>query len=710
MSDLIADKLSTVRRKHSAVGAGHGLVWVVAVVVGGLLGVMGVDYLFDLPYAARVVALAAIACGAGYLAVTRVVLPLVKAPDDETVALMIESFYADAASRIISAVQFSRAEAVAGVSQLMVGAAVREAEAYIEPKETADVVDARQLLKRLGYVAAGLAAAAGLFFLGRPNSDALLLRALCVPGVSVPRATRVELVTPRDRVVAKGDSVQLVARAIGTIPGEGTLRAAYEGGASSDFVMPAVRDEEGQFAVTIDNVQGNFTYHARLNDGRSETGTITAHARPEVAAVKLTQHFPAYTQLPPAERSKNDLTLLAGSRLQLRVTSSKPLAQSVRADGARTRVVFEGSNVTYFLTRDPSDAKAAVTLENNQPSVPVPPGTTGVTIHLVDELGLESKNAATYPIQLVPDAAPRIEIRAPQQREELVTPRAGTNISYRIDDDFGLKTVALKYMPASADTELPGDGLLGQYFANQTLSGEPVFERIDKQLNFDTRDPLANKQFLDDFSVRWTGKIIPRLTGPHVFSGFFDDGVRVFIDDQLVLDAFDGKAKADAKSDPVLMEAGKMASLRIEFREDREVAAVRFAWTRPDGRREIVPTAALFSSDEAVRAAKAKRIVTVPLPAPTGRSAEGVYAWDLSPLRLTPGQVIEWWVEAADGNTDTGPGVTESEHRTLRIGTEAEVREYLLGRLGNPLQEIQDVQERQVEEAGKLGEVFRERK
>ncbi|HEY0010053.1 MAG TPA: hypothetical protein VGB55_15100, partial [Tepidisphaeraceae bacterium] len=176
----------------------------------------------------------------------------------------------------------------------------------------------------------------------------------------------------------------------------------------------------------------------------------------------------------------------------------------------------------------------------------------------------------------------------------------------------------------------------------------------------------------------------------------------------LILDKFDRNQRAIVTSEPIVLEAGKMVDVRIEYREASGQATLCFAWTGPDGVNEIVPTANLFSSDPAAVAAQLKRIKTIDLPlAQAQRSVRGQYDWDLSALRLTSGQVIEWWIEATDNNNQTGPGVTESERRTIRVGTEAEVRQYLLQRLGNPLQDIRDVQDRQVEEASKLGEVFK---
>ena len=40
----------------------------------------------------------------------------------------------------------------------------------------------------------------------------------------------------------------------------------------------------------------------------------------------------------------------------------------------------------------------------------------------------------------------------------------------------------------------------------------------------------------DDFSVRWTGKLVPTKTGSHVLAVASDDGSRLYLDGKMVID------------------------------------------------------------------------------------------------------------------------------------------------------------------------------
>jgi len=712
MSQVIQSKIDAVRRKHAVVRAGFGVSTMVIVLVSVLAGTMLLDWWFDLPYVLRCAMLAIHVSALGYLLARHVIWPLIKGPDDETVALWIESFYEDAGSRLISAVQFSQPKLVLeGASKHMVGAAVRDAEAYIEPKDTTEVIAVEEVMKRVGVGLLLLVIGAGVLLYGRGTSRDLLMRAVCVPGIDVPRKTQVELLTPLKRVVAKGDAIRIEALARGVVPDEGMLRVRYDSGVTSDFYMKPDRDEPEKFGLDIENVQDSFSYRVYLNDGRSAPATIEAHPRPDVADIEIFQHLPAYTHRPPAKRLKSDLQILAGSRLQLKVTASKPVKDTASLSGARNRVKFEGTKVEYYLKRDLANPRILTTSENNIPSVPVPAGTTGMSIHLVDELGLESKDPAVYRIDLVPDMPPVVNLTFPLIREELVTARATTTIGFEITDDIAVAKSRIRHMAAGADAKLEGDGLTAQYFNNPELDGEPVLERVEPKIDFNFNDQQSpdKKVPRDNFSIRWTGKLVPPQTGTYVLVFDSDDGVRVWQGETVLLDQW-GPRSGESKSEPFQLEAGKLVDIKIEYLEVTGESRCKMMWVRPDKRREVVPTSSLVSGDEALRAARMKRTSTIELDLPKPeKSVRGQYKWDLNTLKLQPGDVIEWWVEAEDGNDQTGPGRTESEHRTIRIGTEAQVSEYLLSRLGDPLKAIEEIQEIQIDLTGSLGEIIFEK-
>jgi hypothetical protein len=86
------------------------------------------------------------------------------------------------------------------------------------------------------------------------------------------------------------------------------------------------------------------------------------------------------------------------------------------------------------------------------------------------------------------------------------------------------------FSPESASAH----GLKGEYFNNKDLQGMPVVTRTDKLINFNwfTGSPVAQLP-TDNFSARWSGKIVPPLSGTYQLGARADDGVRIYIDDKL---------------------------------------------------------------------------------------------------------------------------------------------------------------------------------
>jgi hypothetical protein len=103
--------------------------------------------------------------------------------------------------------------------------------------------------------------------------------------------------------------------------------------------------------------------------------------------------------------------------------------------------------------------------------------------------------------------------------------------------------------------------------------------RVDPSVNFTwgtgSPDPSIDG---DSFSVRWTGRITPPSTGTFTFEVKTDDGVRLWVDKQLLIDKWGGPADAAASVD---LTAGKKYDLRMEYVEWTRDAFAKLSWSGP---------------------------------------------------------------------------------------------------------------------------------
>ena len=123
-----------------------------------------------------------------------------------------------------------------------------------------------------------------------------------------------------------------------------------------------------------------------------------------------------------------------------------------------------------------------------------------------------------------------------------------------------------------------GGSWVGEYFNNPTLTGTPLLTRADPAVDF-IWGTGAPSPYLpaDRFSARWT-QVAAFLAGVYRFSARSDDGVRIFLDNTLVLDAWADHAPDPPVSADVSVNAGQHA-VRVEYYENTGAALIQVSWT-----------------------------------------------------------------------------------------------------------------------------------
>ena len=437
-SALLLGKLAALRRRHVAVAVLTGIAMMVAVNIELGALAMFFDWWLNLPYGLRLLSLIVQLAVFTFILLKMVVHPLLRQPDDDDLALMVERARPEFRGRLIAAIQLSRSPDVApGTSAAMVDALVEETEAHAQPVDFQKIVPLDRL-RRFGMLAL-VVLVMGLsgFIYGRAVTVELLKRVF-LSNVPVPRKTRV-VVIDGNKIVGRGDSVRLEAFAQGIIPGTGQVEVRYPSRRTQSYPLEQNRDNKIHFGRTIENVQESFTYTIFLNDGHSDTFTVTTVPRPTVATMECEQVFPAYTGLPPAKRPLGDLALLAGSTLKLNITATKDLQSAA--------IRLSGVDAEIPLQLDPPRKLAGEFV--------VPPkGLNGFSIFMLDAENMESRDNAVYRVDVIPDKAPAVKITYPERKEELITRHATMIIGIDALDDFAISKLRLRYKIASDPAQL----------------------------------------------------------------------------------------------------------------------------------------------------------------------------------------------------------------------------------------------------------------
>jgi glucose/arabinose dehydrogenase len=148
-----------------------------------------------------------------------------------------------------------------------------------------------------------------------------------------------------------------------------------------------------------------------------------------------------------------------------------------------------------------------------------------------------------------------------------------------------------------ATFELPPQPPLGQagglratYFDDAKMKVSKV-TRIDPAVDFNwgagSPDPSVGA---DTFTARWTGQVRAESTGHYTFTTESDDGVRLWVNGQVVINNWKRQKKGPAlKSGTIPLTAGQKYDVRLEYFDNTGNAVARLLWTTPGGSQAVIP-------------------------------------------------------------------------------------------------------------------------
>jgi hypothetical protein len=103
----------------------------------------------------------------------------------------------------------------------------------------------------------------------------------------------------------------------------------------------------------------------------------------------------------------------------------------------------------------------------------------------------------------------------------------------------------------------------------------------------------------------------------------------------------------------------------------------------------------------------AEKVIQLDLGGALPRQLDRRFEWNLAALKLAPGGLIEYWMEAVDANNVTGPGSGVTQVARIKIVTGEEKRTELAERTNEALGSLDEVSQSQDELARRLGaEIF----
>lgn len=151
--------------------------------------------------------------------------------------------------------------------------------------------------------------------------------------------------------------------------------------------------------------------------------------------------------------------------------------------------------------------------------------------------------------------------------------------------------------PSGTPCPAPANGqFTGCYFSNVLLNGNPVFVRTDSQINFDWGATPPNASLPSTgYSVRWLGNF-DFAGGDYTFTATTSDGMRLYIDGAVAIDAWRDQAPTVYTSRLSIAQGSHLITVEHYSRTGSESAHLSWLLNAPSGRRGASPPSISFFS------------------------------------------------------------------------------------------------------------------
>ena len=457
----------------------RGVAVVAAVLALLVLVSLGLDRLFRLSTAARVVLTTLCVGGLAWAAWKVLLRPFFVRLGDPLLADRLERYFPELGDTLRSAIDFRRDPSLLDdarratltaderLSLDMKREVTRLAATRLETVEKDDVVDTPHLVETIvkSLVACAIV---GSVFLVYPTSFGIWFeRNILFGATEWPYATRlfVEGFEDGRAGVPRGDPLDVIIRAEGEDPMRVFIRLEYEN-ESSRYNLP----REGtalRYVYRHPSVTEAFSFTVEGGDYRSPPYRVEVLERPVVDELAVTVTPPAYTEREPTTSSGalGELAAPAGSTLRLEGRSNKDLRRAwIKTENQDIELAVNGAKFDGSYL--PSEGGA-------------------VTVFLEDVEQVPPDQLLQFSVHLVPDRAPKVSARV-GGLGSMITAHARMPIEIDARDDYRIDHFRLDWTVvdeaneetsgevALEDPDVPGDRLEEErVFEVSTLGIEP---------------------------------------------------------------------------------------------------------------------------------------------------------------------------------------------------------------------------------------------
>lgn len=217
--------------------------------------------------------------------------------------------------------------------------------------------------------------------------------------------------------------------------------------------------------------------------------------------------------------------------------------------------------------------------------IAVPNGNYDVTAQVGDP-GESSVNDLTVEGQMVFNT---LRLAAGQTQSATLRVSVGDGrLSLRDTANVGLPTKLNFVQIIKVDAVPLTGGLTGAYYAGNNFQ-DLRFTRTDPVVDFAWADGTPDLRVpVDSYSVRWTAQLLPRYTEIYTFFLGSDEGARLWVNGQLMIDHWAAHSYG-TQTGSINLQSGVPVSLQLDYYDQTGTAAVKLEWSSVSEKRQVVP-------------------------------------------------------------------------------------------------------------------------
>lgn len=359
------------------------------------------------------------------------------------------------------------------------------------------------------------------------------------------------------------------------------------------------------------NASAGSTYNINLQyrNLSGSTGVVLSYAQPTTPTSFSVIPSSALTHL-PVEPLNNYNDVL------YRVDLTDPRLAALSSGTGLTAQYFSGSDFNTYVTTSSTQA-VNYNWGSGSPATGVPGG--NFSVRFTGEI--DPAYSQTYTFSSTTDGGIRMWINGQLLIDDW-TPHASTadratmafsaNQHYDIRIDYSdgdgkaalqlqwqSSNQAMQVVPVTALYTSP-NGLIGAFFNGDNLTTQ-VLQTVDPDVDYywfgDSPD-LATATTDGIWSAEWDGQVQPDYSGVYTFSTTTDDGARLWVNGQLLINDWNNQS-ATTESGTITLVAGQRYDIRMEYYNDLFTASAQLLWSNTNetgGVAEIIPTTNLFAT------------------------------------------------------------------------------------------------------------------